>query len=284
MPPAFAAGLATGATTLARCWRLTRTDGVVLGLTEHDEDLTVDGTLFRAAGGVAGTESRAALGFAVDGSELSAALSADALSEADLAAGRVDGAEAELLLVDWSNPASFVRLRRGSIGEVRREDGVFAAELRSQADRLNETRGRRFTAGCDADLGDARCGVDLAAPGRTGFGRVVQPDGEGGFRATGLEGFASGVFTQGRLVFTGGACAGFATEVKVHRLDAGVARLELWQRPPEPLAAEDAFRVTAGCDKSFATCRDRFGNSVNFRGFPHMPGNDRVLKVARAGG
>ncbi len=284
LPPAFAAALAGGVTTLARCWRLTRTDGVVVGLTEHDEDLTVDGTLFRAAGGVAGTESRAALGFAVDGSELSAALSGDALDEADLAAGRFDGAEAELLLADWSSPASFVRLRRGRIGEVRREDGAFAAELRSHADRLNETRGRRFTAGCDADLGDARCGVDLAAPGRTGLGWVAQPEGEGGLRAGGLEGFASGVFTQGRLVFTGGASAGFATEVKVHRLEAGVVRLELWQRPPEPVAAGETFRVTAGCDKSFATCRDRFGNSVNFRGFPHMPGNDRVLKVARAGG
>src|SRR3712207_7264503 len=39
----------------------------------------------------------------------------------------------------------------------------------------------------------------------------------------------------------------------------------------------DAFTLSAGCDKSFSTCRDRFANSVNFRGFPHMPGNDFAL-------
>ncbi len=37
--------------------------------------------------------------------------------------------------------------------------------------------------------------------------------------------------------------------------------------------------VTIGCDKSFATCRDRFANALNFRGFPHMPGIDRILSV-----
>ena len=36
-----------------------------------------------------------------------------------------------------------------------------------------------------------------------------------------------------------------------------------------------------GCDKSFATCRDRFANSVAFRGFPYMVGND-VLQASPA--
>jgi uncharacterized phage protein (TIGR02218 family) len=46
---------------------------------------------------------------------------------------------------------------------------------------------------------------------------------------------------------------------------------------PEPLVAGDAFTVTAGCDKRFATCRDRFANAANFRGFPHIPGNDFLV-------
>ena len=31
------------------------------------------------------------------------------------------------------------------------------------------------------------------------------------------------------------------------------------------------------CDKRFSTCRNVFSNSANFRGFPHMPGNDAVI-------
>lgn len=45
----------------------------------------------------------------------------------------------------------------------------------------------------------------------------------------------------------------------------------------------DAFHVSPGCDKSFATCRGRFGNGVNFRGFPHIPGNDFIIGGVRPG-
>lgn len=284
LPAALAASLASGVTTLARCWRISRTDSVVIGLTEHDDDLSVDGTLFRAVGGVSGSENASSLGFAVDGGELSAALSSDVLDEADLEAGRFDGAQVDLLLADWSNPASFLLLRRAHIGEVRREGGSFTAELRSLADGLNAVRGRLFTAGCDADLGDARCTVALTNPAYRGEGTVSVVEGVSLLNAAGLGAYASGWFTQGRLVFAGGANAGFATEVKSHRVDGGVVRIELWQRPPETVAPGDTFVVTAGCDKRFETCRDRFANTLNFRGFPHMPGNDTVLAVSVPGG
>ncbi|MBS7541999.1 DUF2163 domain-containing protein [Ancylobacter oerskovii] len=283
LPPDLAAALASGATTLARCWRLTRRDGTVLGLTEHDRDLEVDGTPFHAAAGVTGSETAAALGFAAAAGEMAGALAADQLDERDLAAGLYDGAAVELLLVDWSNPASFVRLRRGSLGEVRRENGTFVAELRGLADALGQVRGRLFTRSCDADLGDVRCRIDLAAPAFRGEGAVVAVEAAGRFTASGLDGFAAGWFTQGRLVFTGGANAGFASEVKAHGMAGGTVRLDMWQRPPEPLAAGDAFTVSAGCDKRFSTCRDRFANTPNFRGMPHMPGNDAVLRISRPG-
>ncbi|MFT0860929.1 DUF2163 domain-containing protein [Ancylobacter sp. G4_0304] len=283
LPPEFAAALAGGATTLARCWRITRRDGAVLALTEHDEDLAVDGTVFRAAGGVSGSETATQLGFAVDGGEMSAALTDEAMTEADLDAGRYDGAWVELLLADWSAPVNFIALRRARIGEVRREDGRFVAELRGLAEALNVVRGRLFASSCDADLGDARCGVALAG-GFTGTGGVSAVEGPALLRAGGLESFAAGFFTQGRLTFTSGANTGVSVEVKTHAAAGGVVRLELWQRPPEPMMAGDPFTVTAGCDKRFATCRTRFGNALNFRGMPHMPGNDAVLKVARPGG
>ncbi|TCK31302.1 putative phage protein (TIGR02218 family) [Ancylobacter aquaticus] len=282
VPAGLAASLASGVTTLARCWRLTRRDGVVIGLTEHDEDLSVDGTLFRAASGVSGSEDASALGFAVGGGEMSAALTSALIDEADLDAGRYDGAGIELLLADWSAPDHFLLLRRASLGEVRRSEGSFTAELRGLSSALNMVRGRLFTAGCDADLGDARCTIALASPALTGHGTVSAAEGPGLMVAAGLGAYAAGWFAQGRLVFTTGANEGFATEVKGHTVE-GAVRLELWQRPPVLPATGDAFTVTAGCDKSFETCRDRFSNTLNFRGFPHMPGNDAVLRVATPG-
>ena len=79
------------------------------------------------------------------------------------------------------------------------------------------------------------------------------------------------------MTFTGGANAGLSVEVKTHRKSDAVA-LDLWQAMPEPIAVGDAFTVTAGCDKRFSTCHDKFDNVVNFRGFPHIPGNDFVIR------
>jgi uncharacterized phage protein (TIGR02218 family) len=69
-----------------------------------------------------------------------------------------------------------------------------------------------------------------------------------------------------------------------HVRDADGDHLELWQPMVAAIAAGDAFTVSAGCDKRFSTCRDRFENIVNFRGFPQMPGNDFALSYPTAGG
>jgi uncharacterized phage protein (TIGR02218 family) len=280
IPSALQAKLDSGVTTLCRCWRIERRDGVLLGFTDHDEDVMLDALTCRAGTGFSGSEAAAALGLAVAGSEIAGALADDALSEADLAAGRYDAAAVEIHLVDWSEPALHVLLASGVLGEVRREGQAFAAELRSLADRLNEESGRRFTATCSADLGDSRCTIDLDDPAFRGSGTVAALNGTSSFSASGLGGFAAGAFTAGRLTWQSGANAGFAVEVKRH---GGDGALDLWQAMPEPIEVGDTFAVTAGCDKRFATCRDRFDNVVNFRGFPHIPGNDFVARYAVAG-
>jgi uncharacterized phage protein (TIGR02218 family) len=277
IPPALQAKLSSGVTTLARCWIVMRRDGVTMGFTDHDADLAVAGTLCRANTGLTASEATARLGLQVDGSEIAGALADDSLAEADLAAGRYDAAAIEMHLVDWSEPTLNVLLAKGALGEVRREGAAFSAEFRSLAHRLDEESGRLYTATCSADLGDARCGVDLTDPALHGSGTVAALAGASAFHASGLDDFADRWFTAGRLAFTGGANAGFAVEVKRHRVALDGVLIELWQRAPEPIAPGDAFTVTAGCDKRFATCRDRFANSANFRGFPHIPGNDFVI-------
>jgi uncharacterized phage protein (TIGR02218 family) len=283
IPPALQTKLESGATTLARCWLVTRNDGAVQGFTDHDEDIVLDGTTCRAGAGLTASEATARLGLQIDGAEISGALSDDSLSEADLAAGLYDAAQVELWLVDWSEPGLRVLLLKAVLGEVRREGSAFTAELRSLADRLDQESGRLYTATCSADLGDARCKVDLGDPAFRGSGAVTALAGSSTFLASGLSGFADGWFTAGRLAFTGGANAGVAVEVKTHRVDASGVTLALWQAMPEAIAPGDTFVVTAGCDKRFATCRDRFGNGDNFRGFPHIPGNDFVVSYAVPG-
>ena len=277
--PALAQHLAGEVTTLARCWALNRLDGVVFGFTDHDRDITFGGVTFRASTGLDAAEASAELGFAVGGGDVAGALNSAGLSEDDLAAGRYDGASVTSWLVNWDDPSQRLVTATSVIGEVKRTDVAFVAELRSTAHRFDEERGRLFTQNCTADLGDANCGYAIG----TYYGAVESTDGRLSLTALSLAIFPDGWLTGGKITFTGGPNDGFATEVKLHRLGAGEAEIALWQLPPYDIAVAHEFSITPGCDKRFATCRDRFANYVNFRGFPHMPGNDVIVRGIKIG-
>jgi uncharacterized phage protein (TIGR02218 family) len=277
LPADLAAHLAGGATTLCHCWSLTRRDGLTLGFTDHDRDLAFGGLTYAARSGLEAAEASAELGFAVSGGDVAGALSAAGITEAEVAAGLYDAASVETWLVDWSHPETRLLLDIATIGEVRRAGGAFVAELRGLMDRLDEERGRTYRATCGTDLGDARCRVDLADPRHRTTGRVLVAPAQVGTLEVALVGIhAPGWFSGGRLTWTDGANAGLSADVRAQSADSGT--MELWQAPPRPVASGDGFVLTAGCDKRFATCRAKFGNGVNFQGFPHMPGNDFVLR------
>ena len=278
LPAALQSALDSGTTTLCWCWKLTTRDGAVLGFTDHDRDLDFDGVTYRATTGFTASDMQSSLGLNVDNLEVAGALSSLALTEADLLAGRYDDAAMQVWVVDWSDPAQRALLRSGNLGEVRRGDVGFTAEIRGLANRLNVTRGRNFQYGCDAILGDARCGVDLADPAFAGTGAVVAIDEAWRLRVSGLDTFQAGWFRGGLITWSSGANTGRKSEVKAHRIDAAGVVVELMELLPADVAPDDGFDIVAGCDKQFSTCRAKFANNINFRGFPHMPGNDFVVR------
>lgn len=283
VPADLAAEFESGATTLCRCWRATRRDGRRFGFTDHDRDLAFEGATFLAASGLEASEAESLLGLAVGGSEIAGALTSDAVSEADIEAGAWDGASVETWLVDWRDVTRRMLLDAGTIGEIRREGGAFTAELRSLAHLFDQEKGRRYVALCAAEVGDDRCRVDLTAPSRHADVLVASVSDRSAFSVASLSGFAAGAFNGGLARFTGGANAGVSLPILGHSLTGGQSVIHLWAPPSMPIAVGDAVTLTVGCDKRFPTCRDRFGNSLNFRGFPHIPGNDFVTSYVRRG-
>lgn len=281
-PAPWAAHIATGDTTRATCWRIERRDGLVLGFTDHDRDVSFDGVTYRAGQALGASEAAQGVGLAADDVDVAGALSSAAITEEDLAAGLYDGAEVRVFDVNWSDPAARALRAVYHLGEVERGELGFSAELRSRAALLARKRGRHLLSLCDAELGDARCGVDLA--GFTGAGMVTAAQGDGRtLAASGLGGFPSGLFARGVLTWTSGPNAGRRADVRAHAIAGGVATLELWRKPAAAAAPGHAFTVTAGCDKSLAVCRDRFANAINHRGFPGMPREDQSLGYAVRG-
>ena len=275
--PDFATTLARTITTLCHCWRVTRRDGTVQGFTDHDNDIGFSGVTFAAASGVSGSDREAILGLSAGGSEVSGALSSDVLTEDDLANGMWDGASVEIWLVNWSVPEQRVLLDVATVGEVRRSDFAYTAELRSVASFLDQETGLLFQRLCSADLGDARCKVALSAPEFACEGSVIAAATLIGFSASLERTYPPGFFTGGKLTFTSGGNAGVICQVKDHAAAGANVSLLLWTPLARPLVAGDHFTVTAGCDKTLATCRNKFDNVANHRGFPHMPGNDIII-------
>lgn len=282
LPQALATHLEQTSTTTCHAWRLTRTDGLVLGFTEHDRDLEFDGTVFSAATGFRASEVETGLGLEADAADVAGAFSASAISADDLVLGRYDGARVETFLVNWQSPDDHVLLSTRQLGEVRTAGEAFTVELRSLAAGLDQPHGRLYGRRCDADLGDARCTKDISSAPFTLSGTIVAVSDEMTLIVSGLEDRPAGWFSHGRVRFSDGLLAGVSADISSHTVEASGARLALWSplaRLPEP---GDQLAVSAGCDKAFETCSAKFGNGLNFQGFPYLPGSDFAYGYADA--
>jgi uncharacterized phage protein (TIGR02218 family) len=255
-------------TTLALCWRVERRDGVTIGLTAHDRDLSWGGLVYREAPGMVPSAITRGAGLDPASMDVTGALTSDAISEADLLAGRWDGARVAIFACDWTDPANQVALGEGMIGAVETRGGMLTAELRGAMAALERPVVEETSAECRADLGDARCRVAMA--GRRRFA-VVTAIADNVVTLDGAEP-APNVYGQGRLRWISGANSG---------LEDAILRSEgvtLTLRRPPHFDAPGRVLLVEGCDRTLATCAGRFGNALNFRGEPYLPGIDLLTR------
>ena len=259
--------------TLGFCWRLERRDGVTIGLTSHDRDLEIGHVRYRAAPGMMPSAIRSGISAEAGDTDLQGALIADAINEADLMAGRWDGAALELRLTEWETPGEmWLMLAKGEIGSVARKGGAFTAELVGAMAALKAPVAPSTSPDCRARLGDRQCRVDLA--GR----RKVVAVGAVDDVEVSVTGLAAGAYAFGTLRWLTGPNAGAVQGV----VDNGASALTLSDPPSYAVAPGTLALLTEGCDRQLETCRARFANVVNFRGEPYLPGTDLLTRYPGA--
>lgn len=259
--------------SLAFCWRIERFDGAGLGCTSHDLTLNVQGDAYSTAPGMMPAAVSRRLGLEPGSSEVSGALSSDALSEEDLELGRWDGARVSLLALDWQIPhGDAVELLGGDLGEVSIGDGGFAAELRGAASRLDVAACPATSPECRAEFGDKKCRVDLA--GRTIVVHLLSAEGT----ELRIDRSVDERYLFGRLRYLSGANCGLGTVI----LGVDGDRIRVRDLARGTLQPGLRLSLREGCDKRFQTCIERFGNAANFRGEPHLPGNDLLTRYPGA--
>jgi uncharacterized phage protein (TIGR02218 family) len=261
--------LAGDLTTLALCWRIERRDGVTIGLTAHDRELRLDGLTYRAAPGMTPSAIARGSGLEADTMDVTGALTSDAITEADLLAGRWDGARVVLFAIDWAAPGEAVPLGEGRIGAVETRGHALTAELRGASSLLDAPVVEATAPECRAELGDRRCRVAMA--GRRRFARVTQVD--GAVVTLDLAEPVADGWGGGRLRWFSGPNSGL--EDAINRSDGSMLTL---RQPPRFHGTGALVEVSEGCDKTIATCAARFGNAANFRGEPYLPGIDLLTR------
>lgn len=265
--------LEAGLTTVTLCWRIERRDGVTIGLTAHDRDLRIGGLLYRAAPGMTPSAVERSASLEADSMDVHGVLASDAISEADLLAGRWDGARVALFAIDWAAPGVQLPLGEGMIGAIETQDGAITAELRGQTAAFDAPVAEATSPDCRAQLGDARCRVAMA--GRRRFVRVRSIE-DAVVRVDAAEP-ALNAYGGGRLRWFGGANSGLEDAIAVSEGD----RLTL-RRPPRFDGAGALVELIEGCDGRLETCAMRFGNAANFRGEPYLPGTDLLTRYPGA--
>ncbi|WNO53539.1 DUF2163 domain-containing protein [Stakelama saccharophila] len=260
-------------TTMTLCWRLDRRDGVTIGLTAHDRDLERNGLVYRAAPGMTPSAIKRGAGLDVDTMDVTGALDHGAIDAADLRAGRWDGARVTLFAVDWERPDTPIELGRGTIGDVETTDTAFTAELRGVTAALERAAVEETAPACRAALGDGRCRVAMA--GRRRMARVVTA--ENVVLTLDREEPIGNAYGFGMLAWFSGPNSGLRAAIAAS--DGATVTL---RRPPRFETVGALVEITEGCDKQLATCAERFGNAVNFRGEPYLPGIDLLTRYPGA--
>ncbi len=279
---ALHAHLSTGATHVCHCWVLERQDGLTLGFTDHDEPMTFDGITFQPQCGLSARALSSTTGLSVDNSEALGVLSADAITEADIDAGRYDDARVSTWLVQWDNPEARQLRFSGTIGEITRVAGSFQAELRGLSEPMNQPLGRSYLTTCSAVLGDAACGANLSDSAFSIETAVQAVQGGQIFGFNDLSAFDTKWFEGGLIEVQSGAAAGLSGVIREDTEDDGQRVLRLWQPIRALIEAGDQVRLITGCDKRAETCKAKFANLLNFQGFPHIPGDDWLVSVPRS--
>lgn len=161
---ALSAHMSLDTTTMVSCWKIVRSDGVVLGFTDHVEDIVVSGLTYEAESGYTPTSLESNAKLSVDNLDIVGGIDSNGITAADIDAKKYDHADVYMFMVNFNDPDSgHLKLTRGNIGNITVQDNTYVAEMRSLTQRLQQTIGEKYSERCRADLGDARCQVPIDA-------------------------------------------------------------------------------------------------------------------------
>lgn len=251
-------------------------DGTSKYFTDTDVNLTVDGRTYIPSAGVTRMKMKTSNNAEVSNQEVAATILD--MPEDELKSGKWDNAQIEVALTSWRNPIEGkLIIFKGTIGVIQWTDEGFRADIQNYLRDLGRNLGATVTATCRHQLFG---GAEAGRVGHCGVARgtyftptavnyVLTNKLKFKINNTGRPGNWG---SNGFVKFLTGNNAGLTYEVKIHAVDGGALgeSVELFLPTLGSIQVGDTLELTAGCDHTITTCKNKFGNSVNFGGFPHI--------------
>lgn len=259
---------------LVRCWKITLKNNKILCFTTSDEDFIYENQKYISIGSNDINDLKTNIDIEEDEAEISNLIISDIIEANDILSGCYDGADVELFIFDKKTQEK-ITLLNGFISDIEYKDNIFNAKVKGLKSKLNKVIGEVYTPLCRCQFCDEKC--KLNKENFTFNGEISNLINSVEFETNTLTiiNKIEGYFENGVIEFTSGKNIGFKTEVKQSKNNSIILSAEL----PYELQNGDKFKITAGCNKEFDTCCNVFYNAINFRGEPHLPGINILLKV-----
>ncbi len=276
--------LAGSTTTMCTMWKLKRVDGVKMGFTDHDRDLSIDigdgdgSVTYKASTGYQRSSISSNSNFEVDSLEVNTFLDSTAITEADISAGKYDNATVTIFAVNHQDLSmGKIILRKGWAGALGRKGQTLVVELLGLLRAAETEILQTIQPLCNADFRDARCG----ATGLLIGGGVVQTVTNSRIFVAQAAGFGGdgampGKFVYGLIEWSSGTFNGLKHEIKAY-VNA-TRTFTLFLPLPSLPGIGDTFSVRMGCNKTVQHCKD-WSNIRRFRGFPNVPTLDNAYGI-----
>jgi uncharacterized phage protein (TIGR02218 family) len=266
-------------TTLALCWKITKTNTSQLFFTEANHDIKIDNQIYRASTGLSSSAIKEDSSFAIDNLDIEGILDSEIIKAEDILAGIYDNAMIEIFLVDLTtndenqNKTNVLFLKRGYIGNIKIiGNNKFIAEINGFLESGKQNITCRYGTTCRANLGDERCKFNLESFTHQGFVSEVFDN----------KTFKDVTTSQENGYFDHGAILLFHNLKFIHKGNVKFfinQTFELFEPTNINLEPGMIYYASIGCDKSANTCVTKFNNIVNFRGEPHIPGIEKLYRT-----
>ena len=262
--PKLTQHLSSEVLTIAYCLQVTLQNKKIIGLTNFDQNLVIDNITYETVSGL-NIDTLKYNSISGNSAKIDITINSNTIKEEEILSGLYDFAKVKIFLVNYTDlTQGNATLFYGSINKITVIDDKFTAEVSSIFNTLSKNVGDFFSSSCRAQFCDNKCKLNKEA--FTDIHSITRVISNQEFECINLINIDN-YYTYGLITFITGQNNNLTLEIKSHNK----SYIKLYNITPYKVSINDKFSIVAGCDKSFTTCSNRFNNSKNFRGEPHIP-------------